>query len=379
MSPPRRRNVNNRHLPTNLYPNGKYFQYRNPVTGKKTSINKPLNEAIRLAKAANAKLMPLAADHKLLEMITGETAPRVKMLMDRFESEWLPERQLAASTLSEVRIKLERYRKDLGKKLIGQIDVLAMAEYLDQFSNNAYTKHRSLMVQIWDFAVAKGLADRNVADMTMRKREQAKVRQRHTLDGVEKVLEAKTTPDWLKRAIRLALLTLQRREDIVSWERSAVDLDANVIRVSASKTQNYAVPIHLEIEMGAALRELVMECLAVPILSPFLICYRPARRRRDQMDAKAHWSAVTEDYLTKHFRVARDKCKAYDHIEDRDARPTFHELRALGAWLYQQQGIDQSYIQALMGHATEEMTEYYQEGHEKKGVVYQRVQAGLKL
>lgn len=378
MSPPRRRNVTNRHLPPNLYPNGKYFQYRNPVTGKKTSINKPLNEAIRLAKAANAKLMPLAADHRLLEMITGEEAPKVLRLIDRFEMEYLPDRKLAKSTLAEIQIKLERYRKDLGERLVGQMDVLAMAEYLDQFSNNAYTKHRALMVQVWAFAVAKGLAERNVAELTIQKREQEKVRQRHTLDGVNKILEADTTPDWLQRAIRLALLSLQRREDIVSWERSAVDLDANLIRISAGKTQNYAVPIHLEIEMGPALRELVLECLAVPILSPFLICYRPARRRRDQMDAKLHWSAVTEDYLTKQFRIARDKCRAYDDIPPA-ARPTFHELRALGAWMYQQQGIDQSYIQALMGHATEEMTEYYQEGHEKKGVVYQRVQAGLKL
>lgn len=378
MAPPRRRSVSNRHLPDNLYPNGKYFQYRNPITGKKTSINKPLAEAIRLAKAANAKLLPMLADHSLLEMITGEEAMKVRKLIDRFETEWLPERSLATSTLEEIRIKLERYRKDLGEKLIGQMDVLAMAEYLDQFTNNAYTKHRGLMIQIWDFAVAKGLADRNVAEMTIRKREKAKVRQRHTVEGVTAMLEAKTTPDWLKRAIRLALLSLQRREDIVTWERSAVDLETNIIRISTGKTQNYAVPIHLEIEMGADLRQVVTECLAVPIISPFLICYRPARRRRDQMDAKAHWSAVTEDYLTKHFRIARDKCNAYNDIPA-DARPTFHELRALGAWLYQQQGIDQAYIQALMGHATEEMTEYYQEGHEKKGPAYQRVQAGLKL
>src|SRR5690606_25066514 len=332
MSPPRRSSVSNRHLPDNLYPNGKYFQYRNPITGKKTSINKSLAEAIRLAKAANAKLLPMLADHQLLEMITGEEAMKVRKLIDRFETEWLPDRNLAASTLEEIRIKLERYRKDLGEKLIGQMDVLAMAEYLDQFSNNAYTKHRGLMIQIWDFAVAKGLADRNLAEMTIRKREKAKVRQRHTVEGVTAMLEAKTTPDWLKRAIRLALLSLQRREDIVSWERAAVDLESNIIRISTGKTQNYAVPIHLEIEMGADLRQVVTECLAVPIISPFLICYRPARRRRDQMDAKAHWSAVTEDYLTKHFRIARDKCKAYNDILA-DARPTLQELRSLGSWL----------------------------------------------
>jgi len=32
-------------------------------------------------------------------------------------------------------------------------------------------------------------------------------------------------------------------------------------------------------------------------------------------------------------------------------RPTFHEIQALGAWLYEQQGFAQDDIQGLMGHA----------------------------
>ena len=60
-------------------------------------------------------------------------------------------------------------------------------------------------------------------------------------------------------------------------------------------------------------------------------------------------------------------------------RPTFHELRALGAWLYEQQGFPQEYIQALMGHADVKMTEHYQAGHEPDSVVYQVVRADLAL
>lgn len=379
MAPPRKRTIQNRGLPDNLYANGKYWQYRNPVTGKKTSINKPLAEAVRLAKAANAKLLPLLADSRLLEMITGESAPTVKSLLDRFDSEWLPSRTLADSTLKEIRIKLERYRLDLGQRMIGQLDVLAMADYLDQFNNNAYTKHRGLWIQIFAFAVAKGLADRNAAEMTLQKQEQDKVRERHTKEGVDKILAAPTTPAWLKRAIRLALLSLQRREDLVTWERSAVDMAANTIRVSTGKTQNYKVPIHLEIEMGDDLRRVVQECLAEPIASPYLICYQPRARKREQIAAKRHWSAVTDDYLTKEFRKARDAANAYDHIKNPLARPTVHELRALGAWMYEQQGFPLEYVQQLMGHEDEKMTTYYQEGHGPKEVAYQKVAAGLKL
>jgi integrase len=56
-----------------------------------------------------------------------------------------------------------------------------------------------------------------------------------------------------------------------------------------------------------------------------------------------------------------------------------HELRALGSWLYEQQGFSTEYVQVLMGHASPDMTTYYQDGHEQKQVVYQHVEAGLKL
>ena len=56
----------------------------------------------------------------------------------------------------------------------------------------------------------------------------------------------------------------------MTWEKAAVDLDRNTIRVSPGKTQNYDNPIHLEIVMGEALRTVVKECLASPVVCPFL-------------------------------------------------------------------------------------------------------------
>jgi len=369
----------NRALPVNLYPNGKYWVYRNPITGKRTSINRPLAEAVKLARAANAKLAPLMADDgALLALITGDQAPTFEHLIDRFEAEWLPERDYAESTLEEITFKLRRYRQDLGKRMIGQLDVLAVAEYLDGFSNNAYTKHRGLLVQLFAFAVAKGLAERNVAELTLVKKEAEKQRQRHTLEGLTKIIEHPETPDWLSRAIRLSLITLLRREDVVTLRRDAVDLAKGTIRVSPGKSEKYATPIHLEIQMGGALREVVHECMRSAIVSPFLIHYRPKARKREQLDAKEHWTAVTPDYLTKEFSRVRDLVGAYNHIPA-GQRPTFHEVRALGSWLYDQQQFQEEYVQALMGHADPKMTRHYQEGHGEQVIEYQVVGADLKL
>ena len=106
---------------------------------------------------------------------------------------------------------------------------------------------------------------------------------------------------------------------------------------------------------------------------------RRPRRRWKHPHGRGEDSAITPDYLTKEFRKARDAAGAYNDIKNPMARPTIHELRALGAWLYGQQGFAREYVQALMGHASEDMTAYYQAGHDRKGTVYQRVQAGLKL
>ena len=52
----------------------------------------------------------------------------------------------------------------------------------------------------------------------------------------------------------------------------------------------------------------------------------------------------------------------------RTERPTFHEIRALGSWLYEQAGYERDYVQALMAHGDEKMTAHYQSGHEQKWV-----------
>lgn len=128
-----------------------------------------------MARAANAKLAPvMAGDGELLMILTGDRLPTMPNLVERFEAEWLKDRGYAARYLVEIQFKLERYRQDLGDQLIGQLDVLTVAEYLDGFSNNAYTKHRGLLIQIFAFAVAKGLTERNVAELTLIKKEAEK-------------------------------------------------------------------------------------------------------------------------------------------------------------------------------------------------------------
>lgn len=99
------------------------------------------------------------------------------------------------------------------------------------------------------------------------------------------------------------------------------------------------------------------------VVSPLLIHRRPQRRRREYLDAKAHPTAVKPAMLSRAFGQARDALPRYAD-QPAAARPSFHELRSLGADLYRKAGWDERRIQALLGHSSATMTAVYLEGHE---------------
>lgn len=59
------------------------------------------------------------------------------------------------------------------------------------------------------------------------------------------------------------------------------------------------------------------------------------------------------------FSKVRDKVGVGAHLEP-DERPTFHEIRALAAFMFKQRGFDP---QARMAHSDAESTKIYTENH----------------
>jgi integrase len=210
------------------------------------------------------------------------------------------------------------------------------------------------------FAIHQGYRTDNPVTVTRTKNEPDRQRLRHTLEGYNTIY--KVAHQWLRNAMDIALRSLQRRADIVSLQRDQVDLSTNTIKVLQEKTRTYTKPIYIEIEMGPELREAVERCLNSGIDCPYLIHTRPERITKQVRDSKPHLYAVTEDHLTKQFKYYRDLSSAYDHIPA-NIRPTFHDLRALGVWLYQQEGFHDEYIMALSVHVEIQTLERYKAGH----------------
>lgn len=302
--------------------------------------------------------------------------PTIPTLISEFKKHDPKRKGYAATTLQVLDALLGVYEAKWKDKTVRQIATLDVSQALNELTDHAYVKHRPVLLRLFQFAGHQGYIQTNPVAITLEKDEPEKIRDRHTWAGYQAMLAYQGTPEWMRRAMRIGLYSLQRRDDVLKLHKvnNKVDLQANTITVLQQKTRSYKRPVWIEIEMGAELRAVVEECLRSDIPCPFLVHYRPERLTAAKRKSGMHPFAVSPSYLTHEFKRIRDESGAYDHLP-MEQRPTFHELRALGIHLYEQAGFSDEYVMALSGHASKKTLELYQKDHVAPRP--RRVSAGL--
>ena len=372
---PRKRLRKNLDMPDNLYSNKvgfvTYYRYRRPDNGTWHSLGTVKGQAIADARQLNA-ILTKPIDR--VGAVLGTAEQTVSHLIERYRKEFLPEQKLAASTVKLIEYRLNRIKKDIGSGMVEDVDVKTLAEYLDKnFQRDAYIKHRTTLIDLFRFAQMKGLYPSdldNPAAVTYPKASYEKQRQRMTLEQFKAIHDI--APHWLKIAMELSLVTLQGRAEVITMRLADYDERKGAIKVIRQKVQKYE-HAYLEIE-SPWLKGIVARARQSDVASPYIV-HRVPKRKKEAAD-RDHWTQLTANQFTAEFRKYRDKTGLFDDTP-KEQRPTFHEIRALGSWLYKKQGFDnESYVQPLMAHATGKMTEGYQKGHEQEWV---HVKAELNL
>jgi len=372
---PRRRLRRNADLPANLYPNKvgstTYYRYRRPDTGTFHNLGTLKGQAIADARQLNAILMK---NEDRIGMVLGTAEQTMSHLISRFRDEFLPDQNLAESTLQLVGYRLNRFEADLGTKLVEDFDVKSVAEYLDKnFVRDSYIKHRGTLIDLFKFAQMKGLYPSdldNPAAATYPKSGYAKQRQRITMEQFKAIYEI--APEWMRIAMELGLVTLQGRTEVINMKFADFDEATNTLKVIRQKVKKHE-HAYLMIE-SPWLGGIISRARRSGVASPYIVHRNPLRK--NQAKNRQHWTQLTANNFSAEFRKYRDQTGLFDDMP-REQRPTFHEIRSLGSWLYKKQGFDtESYVQPLMAHATEKMTEHYQKGHEQEWV---RVKAELDV
>lgn len=339
----------------NLYldPSKGGYRYKNPVTGKFTRMGTDLARAKAAARILNDRLS-CAPDYvaKVVGIVT------VSAFADTFRASIMPGLGLAASTLRDYSNKLKHIATRLGGEDVATIGVQPLAVFLDSFPDRQSNLYRSLLILLFKHATAKGLRPleaANPASATLPKSVEVK-RQRLTIEEYRSIYEA-IDPEY-QRAMRLGLISLQRREDLTRFRRQ--DVIQGALQFQQHKT---GAPLRISLDIGlegVTLGQVIEQCRDM-VGVQYLLHYDNSARR------PFVGKPMSPDSITKAFSEVRDRLGIRAELPARE-RPSFHEIRALGAKLYEEAGYPQKWINLLLGHQTEEMTALYLSRHEMKWI-----------
>lgn len=344
-------------LPPNLYQYKKggryYFQYRRPDTGARHAMGSDRTAAVQAARHLNNKLTPLVRGTAHLVRRVEQPRDTVESYVEHFKEVLREKRNrrgkpLSPKTLKEYDKQLRTLCAVLGARAIPDITRRDITQFLEPLPPTHRNRMRSLAHQLFARAVGEGLIDSNPVDGTL-KADEVIHRNRLTLEEFLAIREA--APLWVKVAMDLGLHTLQRRSDLVNIKYP----DGWYLYITQQKTGQ-----RIRIRVTQQLEE-VIKLSFDGVKSPYII-------HREQRSS----TQVSADQLTRAFATARDDAGVGAKLEPIE-RPTFHEIRALGAKLYEATGIDP---QALLGHADPKTTRTYLDRHK---VQWTEVEAGLKL
>jgi integrase len=370
----RPRQKSNLDLPPNLYrADNAGFRYRRPDNGTWHGMGSDKAKAVAAAKKLNSLLV--AAPLDLVATVMGEI-PTFGKFSAHYQNEVLPTRNLAPKTLKQYAMRIKQANGWWEKITIDSITLKMVSDKLDTLTDISSNEMRNKLIDIFAHAIAKGLCPDNPVVLTLPKKTK-KSRKRLTLDGLTAIRSI--CEPWLQNAIDLALLTTQRRSDILKlkWK----DIRDGWMYIAQEKTtessddefEELTGAGYIRIKIDSEIQAVLDRCKSDNILSPFVVHRRPKRIDPRFNKDREHWTQIDLNYLTREFSRARDKVNPYPNLTSKQ-QPSFHEIRALSIHLYKQMGRDP---QALAGHANPEMTEVYAVGH--GNIVWNDVEVGLKL
>ena len=359
---------------------GRYRWY-NKLTGKRTWFGRDRVKAIERAKIANEVTQ---LREKQNELIAGMPIA-VSHVIDMYIQNIVPGKPWKPRTRENHLSSLELYKREFGERRFLATDRVFLADWINQrcTTGDCRNKHRTRMIDLWDYAISRAWCDVNEprailrASMSKSLANNRRKRQRMTVAQFWAIHSY--SPTWLQNAMELSLVTLLARNEIVNLQREHLrDGQLFVIR---EKTATHSDMAFIRIAITPQIKAIIDRCWRddIGIGSPYLIRYRPASNRPQHLNSKPHWTYVTPNHLTKTFAAARRACGLFDDWPA-ERLPGFHEIRSLGVRIYQAQGYPIEYIRGLAAHSDAKTTRIYAEN--PGGITdahYQAVAADLDL
>lgn len=333
----RKRLRKNKDFPNNCYAHTKkgriYYRYKHPQTKKFHNLGSDKKLAFKAARLLNNKLLYILEAEHLVAKIVTPTTP-FKALTEKYITEELPARELSAKTITEYKRYIGRALKLWADRNVTDINRRDIAEHLATSTPNVAKHARSVLMSLFAYGIAVGWLETNPVENTPIPR--IKVQRRRIEEHQYPLIREQAEP-WLQHAMDVALMTLQRREDLVKL--TAENLIDGALHLKQGKT-GMRLRIRLWAELGMLMR------------------------RKGPIIQNTKGKAITPEYFSRAFQRARDKVPELAALPP-EQKPTLHELRSLGARLLRNDGIDP---QTLLGHTEAKTTRLYLDRYEETWV-----------
>jgi integrase len=366
---PRKRDARKRGWPPNLYERNGYFSWRDPTTGKEHGIGRNKQAAIVQAVEANVHVQGLTAKSRLVDRLTGVADRTFGAWMDEYEKQ-VKGRDLAENTLKTYatlhKLARELVGDDLAIERVETLHITAAIDTVTERGNNRTAQAlRSRLKEVFRSAMAKGWIKANPVDVT--DKVSVTVNRARLPWDVFWQLYRFTDVTWLRNAMAIAILSAQRREDIVV--AMFKDVHDEAWWCQQIKTGNrVCLPMALRLDaFGMSLEDVIKQCRQTGVLSKHLV--HQTRKRGNSPVGQKIW----KDRLSKVFTLELERMQKETGGIDWEGRdpPTFHEIRSLSERMYAEQGNVKT--QDLLGHKDPRTTALY---HDSRGMDWVRVEVG---
>ena len=353
----RKRLAKHRGFPPNLYLNAAgYFYYVRPGDKKVKGLGRDKARAFTQARAANAALAAVEKT-SLVDWVLGKAGYTVAEWLPVYRDLWIErsESPHAKNTIRNCDAYLKRIAEtDYSWRQLADVQTVHVASHITNVAKNSGVptagQLRARLQDVFRMAEAEGHipVGRNPVAATYTPEQKVK-RERLTLEQFVAIREV--APTWLRRAMNLALVTCQRREDVTNFEFPHFR-DGHLHVIQGKSGGDTRLRLDGRIYMKAinmTIEQAVLDCRD-HVVSRFVLHHvrHVARAKPGEKLSPGH--------LSNGFADAR-ALAGISAAEGRTA-PSFHEIRSLGERLYREQyGAD--FAQAILGHKNAATTAKY--------------------
>ncbi|GGD63006.1 tyrosine-type recombinase/integrase [Caballeronia grimmiae] len=357
----RRRIAARRNWPQNLRQNSAgYYWFQHPETGKTYGLGRDFAIACAEARTANAEIERRKGHVTLLQRINGgETS--LADWCDKYEE---PRLSGKPNSVSAMKSQLRAIRAaTFAVQAVHKVSPKDIADFIalcvQQRGATMASNIRKRLHDVFREAIAQGLVDvgKNPVEAIAKPKINV-ARSRLTLDDFKLIL-AKAREDkerqWAANAIELALISGQRREDIVSMQFGQIKDGFLWIEQSKGKEGSKSklkIPLSLRLDaLGTSLEDVLRRCRDNVATKNVIHFTRPN-------GAAVPGNAPGLSTMSQTFARIRDEAKI--KVAPGKTPPSFHEIRSLAARLYAEER-GAAFAQALLGHKSSSMTELYRD------------------